>query len=352
MRRINILYLSLPLVIWALIAIFQYLNRGTASFYGVAENQETQINLDHAVIVNRIPVTPGQFVTKGTLLLELTRTDLDFKFSELSHDIAELQARDRLRIAEIQGDLDHLQAQRAEKQGAIQARIRTLEAEQTLNQTLVRELKSIPLPDSADSRTSPYAARLQALRDEMRLALEPLDAETARLEKELLLTRIPVQAQIDKLKKNTELYQKEQERLLLYAPSDGLVGSIHCREGENIPAFNTMISFYEQNPNTVVAYVHESMILQIKVGDSLQVISSMHPEEQCRGCVSGLGHRVVEIPERLRKIPEIKTYGREVLIGIPSQNNFLQKEKVLLRRLDPDEPASFSFFKQPDSSGS
>jgi hypothetical protein len=44
------------------------------------------------------------------------------------------------------------------------------------------------------------------------------------------------------------------------------------------------------------------------------------------GRVSGLGQCVVEIPERLRKIPELKTYGREVLIEIPHDNSFCKRK--------------------------
>ncbi len=345
MRRINVLYLVLPLVIWALYALFNYLSRGTATFYGVAENLETQINLDHAVTVNRIHVSAGQFVAKGTPLLEVTRTALDFKVAELGHEIAELEANDRLAVAELRGTIERLRAQRSEKTGNIQARIRTLESDQALNAALLRKLKSVPASDSA--RQSPYSARLEALHDELRLAVEPLDAEISRLENELRLIGAPVRAQIGRLKNDVAYTRTEQGRLLLRAPADGLVGSVHCREGENISAFGMMISFYEQNPTRVVGYVHESLILQVKVGDSLQVISSVHPGEQCRGRVSGLGHRVVEIPERLRKIPEIKAYGREVLVEIPLQNSFLQKEKVLLQRLTNEDGALLSFFKQP-----
>ena len=335
MRRINILYLSIPVLIYGLFLIYRQLNRSTAVFYGVAENQETQINLEHAVTVNRIYATQGQFVQKGALLMEVTRTALDFKMSDLSHNIAELEARDQLRVADIRAGLDRLRAQRAEKTGAIEARIRQMESEQLLNKSLLRELRSVPPPDSsAPEAASPFAAKLGALHEELRLAVEPLDVEIGRLEQALHLSGLPAQSQISKLKKDVELYQKEQEQLRIYAPGDGLVGSIHCREGENIPAFNTLISFYEQNPNTVVGYLHESLIVQVKIGDSLRVISSLHPEEQCLGRVSGLGHRVVEIPERLRKLPEIKTYGREILIQIPANNNFLQKEKVVLQRFD------------------
>jgi multidrug resistance efflux pump len=316
----------------------------------VAENEETQINLEHACSINQIYVSQGQFVSKGTLLLDVTRTALDFKMSELSHDINELLARDRLNIDEIKGDLERLRAQRAEKMGAIQARINILQSEQTLNRSLFLDLQSVSAPDtSSASIPTPFQAKLKSLNEELRLALEPIDVEIYRLEQELKIAAVPAQTQISKLKKEVDLYQREQEQLKVYAPSDGLIGSIHCHIGENIPSFNTLISFYEQNPNTVIAYVHESLSLEVKVGDSLSVSSSLHPDETCMGRVSGLGHRIVEIPERLRKIPEIKSYGREVLIEIPATNNFLQKEKVMLHRLNVPHTSLFTLFVQPIS---
>ncbi|MFN0013945.1 MAG: HlyD family secretion protein [Saprospiraceae bacterium] len=344
MRRFNLLYLALPVAAWALYGLFNYLSQGTATFFGVAENLETHINLDQDATVNRIHVSAGQFVTKGTLLLEVTRTALGFKASELGHEIAELEANDRLRVAELQGNIKRLHAQRTEKTGGIQARIRTLEAEQALNRSLLRELKSVAVADTASN--TPSFARLNALRDELRLATEPVDAEIARIETELRLTGQPVQAQIKRLKNDMAYTETEQGRLLLRAPSDGLIGAIQCREGENVPAFGMMISFYEQNPTRVVGYVHESLILEVKVDDHLSVASSLRPGEQCLGRISGLGHRVVEIPERLRKIPEIKAYGREVIIQIPSQNSFLQKEKVLLRLLNSKKGSLLSFLKK------
>ena len=120
-------------------------------------------------------------------------------------------------------------------------------------------------------------------------------------------------------------------------------GNILCKKGEHISAFNTLINFYERNPTIVKGYVHESLILEVQVGDSLRITSSLHPSQQVKGEVIGLGSRIVEIPARLRKIPDIKTYGREVLIRIPSDNPFLQKEKVMLNSLDEETPNSVAF---------
>ena len=217
-----------------------------------------------------------------------------------------------------------------------------MEAEQTLNKNLFVDLKSLPV--DTNQSNSVYATKLQSLRDELVLAVEPIDIEIARLEQEMRLSGIPAQMELGKMKREVDLYKKEQGQLELYAPSDGLIGSIHCKPGENIPSFNTLISFYEQSPNTVVAYLHESLSTELKVGDSLIVASTLHPEETCLGRVAGLGHRIVEIPERLRKIPEIKSYGREVLIAIPGDNHFLQKEKVMLQRLHGPAFKGISFF--------
>jgi multidrug resistance efflux pump len=347
MRRINLLFLSIPIMLLFMFVVIRNLNRSTTHFFGVAENEETQINLEHACSINRIYVSQGQYVSKGTLLLDVTRTALEFKLSELSHDINELLARDRLNIADIQGNLERYRALRAEKIGSIQARIRLLESEQTLNHSLFLDLQSVQTTDTPSVISTPYLAKLQSLNEELRLAVEPLDIEINRLEQELKIAAVPAQTQISKLEKEVDLYHREEEQLRVYAPSDGLIGSIHCHVGENIPSFNTLISFYEQNPNTVIAYVHESLSTEVKVGDSLLVVSSLHPHENCTGRVSGLGHRIVEIPERLRKIPEIKSYGREVLIEIPATNHFLQKEKVVLHRLNVPASFFFSLFVQP-----
>ncbi len=344
MRRLNLLYLTVPLAAYFLLLIYKGLNRNTAGFYGVAENQEIPINLEHSCTILNVPVTEGQFVTKGTLLMEVLRTDLEFKMSELNHDISELLAKDRLTMDEIDGKLERLRAERAEKVGLIQGKINVLEAEQAMNKALLQEVTPGAIPDTTGFASSPYVTKLHGLQEELRLAIEPLDAEIESLVRMRKLSGVPVQTVVEKLKNEIALYEKEQEKLKIYAPSDGLIGNIHGHVGENISSFNTLISFYEENPNTVVAYLHESLSLQVQVGDTLSVTSSLHSTESCIGYVSGLGHRIIEIPERLRKIPEIKTYGREVLVRIPSENKFLQKEKVVLRHLNHTSPSVFSVF--------
>jgi multidrug resistance efflux pump len=333
MRKINILYwLILPILIYGIIKISQNFSHQADTFYGFAENKETQITLEHAIAVNRIAVTQGQFVKKGDVLMEVTRTELDLKMSDVVHNISELEARNHINRAELQSNINRLKAQRTGKVSDILSRIQAIEAEMALNGLLVKDLSSIKLSEGAMTN-NPNTLKINALKEELRLVVQPLDIEIQHFEDELKGVN-PMQSEINRLKNQQTFFNNEQKKLKIIAPSDGLVGFVPCKEGENISSFTTLISFYEQSPNLVVGYVHESLVIQVKVGDSLNVVSSLHPKEMCRGKITGLGYRIVEIPERLRKIPEMKTYGREVLIAIPKINNFLQKETVVLYLLN------------------
>ena len=333
MRKINILYwLILPVLIYGVIKISQNFSHQADTFYGFAENKETQITLEHAIAVNRIAVSQGQFVKKGDVLMEATRTELDLKMSDVVHNISELEARNHINRAELQSNINRLKAQRTGKVSDIQSRIQAIEAEIALNSLLVKDLSSIKLSEGV-TINNPNTLKINALKEELRLVVQPLDIEIQHFEDELKGAN-PMQQEINRLKNQQTFFNNEQKKLKIIAPSDGLVGFIPCKEGENISSFTTLISFYEQSPNLVVGYVHESLVIQVKVGDSLNVVSSLHPKEMCRGRITGLGYRIVEIPERLRKIPEMKTYGREVLIAIPKINNFLQKETVVLYLLN------------------
>jgi len=80
----------------------------------------------------------------------------------------------------------------------------------------------------------------------------------------------------------------------------------------------------------VKAYVHEDYLVKVEVGDQFTISSIKDVNQSYQGTVIGLGSRIVEIPARMRKVAEYKTYGREVMIRLPSESRFLQNEKLTL----------------------
>ncbi len=342
MKKINLLYIaSIPLAFFLYYMNLQ-LSQSSAFFYGFAENKETELSHDKSVLIHQILVTPGQEVSKGQLLMEVRQSTMDFKLDNVNHDLERLTLLAQQQKQNLRDRIQQLQTKRKSRVAEIEVEIRNLESSIQFNKDLYKDLKTIA-PQTEETKETPSTIRLKALKESLALVTEPIDVEIAQLETALTMIKTPSQVQKQKLKGEREFLEQEQEKLSILAPSEGIIGNILCKEGENISAFSTLINFYERNPTLVKGFVHESLILKVQAGDSLLVSSSLHPEHHIQGKVIGLGSRIVEIPERLRKIPDFKTYGREVLISIPAKNSLLQKEKVMLNSLDHEASNSFVF---------
>ena len=185
------------------------------------------------------------------------------------------------------------------------------------------------------------------MKKELDLAVKPLESEIKKMKDELIAPQNPFKIQIEKLKNELGFVHQEEQKLLIYAPGDGIAGSIFCKTGEQHSAFSTLLTFYEENPTHVKAYVLENLILRVNMGDDIEVHSGVNSSSiECMGRVIGMGSRIIEIPERLRKNPSFKTYGREILIEIPFNNEFLQKEKVVLKFPMETELPDYQAFKE------
>ena len=329
MRRFNLLYIVALIALVFLWKMNLNNKEQTVIFYGFAENKETEINLEHAVKVDQIFVTTGQRVKKGIPLIEVSHNKLPLKINELTFEKQETEVDRLLWKEDIRASIEELKAKRATKVSAINVQIVQIEAKVAQNQALVKDLKTVEVTGT-NGQSEATKAKIAGLQQELKTVVLPYDVEIQRLEKKLNNKNSPYQIKLNKLKSEQEFYEDKGRKLDIVAPTDGVIGNIHCKEAENISSFNTLITFYEENPTLVKGYVHENMLIHVKTGDTLTVSSSTHPKTTCKGVVTGLGSRVIEIPSRLRKYSELKTYGREVLIRIPANNDFLQKEKVIL----------------------
>ena len=306
----------------------------TASFYGFAENKETEINHIDDVLVQKIHVENGQEVRKGDLLIEVKDAILPSKIDGLKLEKQVLQQNISLRKNEIRNKIFSIEMGRDLKLKDLESKIQTLEKEIEINESLYEGLKTID--SGSNKRANPDIDKLEFLK-QSKSDIIRTSTEEIKMQRNILATvEAPSNVKAEILDTEIRHFEKEKDKLFIYAPSDGLIGNVTCKEGENISAFSTLMNFYKHNPTLVKGFVHESMILEVKVGDELEVSSSLHPNLKVRGVVFGLGSRIVEIPERLRKIADFKTYGREVLIKIPESNNFLQKEKVLLNTISKE----------------
>ena len=331
MRQLNLFYIVVVLVGGALFILLRPNFHKDLSFYGFAENNETEINYNYPVVVEQIMVTPGQAVFYGDTLLHLTRRKTKDILDDQNFRIAELRAEATLWRQRKMDELAENELAKKTKLKELDFKISRLRQDLQFKKSLKENLKSI---SSSDVSYRPLDQKILETEEERMALTGTYDLRIKGLQSELNLGGNPFQEQMKRLtaEKLFEADQQVQE-IVVTAPTDGLIGTISCKEEEHIPSYRTLLTFYEPHSVLVKGFVHEDLTLQVEVGDLCQIASLKNEMIHYEGEVIGLGSRIVEIPTRLRKIPEIKTYGREVLIQIAKDNSFLQKEKVSIRDL-------------------
>jgi len=331
MKKFNLIYFVAIMICILLLYSLFFKADNSVTFYGFAENKETEISMDNAIEVEEIFVTVGQKVEKGDPLLNVVSATLPLKISDTEYKIEELETKYNLWKSGLDWKISQYRIELNENTGKIQSQIDQLNAELENNKKLSKTIKSIDSdPNTNYEIVNPTLIKLEALNEALNHTKGIINTQINNLKSERFADNNPLLSEIRALEVQLTHYQERKKEEVIIAPTNGLIGDVHCKEGEKISSFGALISFYEESPTLVVGYIHEELILKIKINDSIGIFSSSRPDIQNKGIVKTLGSRIVEIPPRLRKIKELKTFGREIIIEIPPDNPFLQKEKVIL----------------------
>jgi multidrug resistance efflux pump len=323
MKRVNLFYIAMIVISLALIYLFLPERETEVSFFGFAENQETEINYNYAVMVEDILVSPGQEIEQGTPLIKLMRMRSNESLVDEPYKIATLRREMEVWKQKKESDLMDLQLKYEEDIAEMAYKIEKVEQEIVRDRKLKKQFY-------ANGESNPaLLAQKERLQAEKTLLKEEYRQKKTALENEKKSGLQPFQSEIAELEAKQLFEESHKEvSILVKAPLSGLIGNINCREGEHIPAFKTLMTFYEPHSSLVKGYIHEESIMEIGDSARFEVSSLLQEDMKYTGKLVGMGSRIVEIPTRLRKFEQIKSYGREITIEIPIDNNFIQKEKV------------------------
>lgn len=333
MKKINLIAVIFIVAVALFLGFNLKFTNEVIVFYGFANNKELIVNLENAALVKEIYVKPGQSVKKGQDLLEVSRSIIAVTQSDINHDISNLRSQFQIWESGLKNSIRSLKAQKYERRNQLKSAIQKLESEMEINKSLIKNIGSIDQIEDEQGK-NPSTIELEGLKSELTLSMRTYNTQIKKLENELSNPTNPLLIEINKLSDNLNFVKEEEKNLKITAPNDGIVGSILCKVGENIPSFTPYLTIYEKAPNHVKGYVLESLLLSVNTGDSIIIESVSHSNASVEGIVIGMGSRIVEIPSRLRKNPNFDTYGREIDIKIPINNTFLQNEKVILRKDD------------------
>ncbi len=157
----------------------------------------------------------------------------------------------------------------------------------------------------------------------------PILIKITNLKRELKLNWSPSQ-----IKDEIHLLQEELKKLTIFAQINGMIGSVNFKEGEKVSPFTPIVTLHTKSPSSIKGYIHENVYNKILVGQKVSATSVSDKKNTIIGEVIGVGSRIVEYPERLRKRPDFQIWGREIIIKIPHENNFLLGEKVLINSVE------------------
>lgn len=330
--RINLFYPVVLLLGVAMIFLFRPPSEAEISFFGFAESNETAVNYNYPVVIDRILVQPGQAIKAGAPMLEVSRRKAKETMVDQQFRIAELRAGENTWRRQRQRELTEYRQKAAAELAESDERIAELRRELAYKKSLATGLTTITI---TPADYLPLQTNLNDLLADRERQLTATELRISNLEAEIREGDKPVAEQIRRLEAELDFEEDQKvQPFTVTAPADGLVGNIPVKEEEHVPSYETLLTFYEPHSSLVSGYVHENQTARVAIGDSLRVYSLRSGGLSYIGRVIGLGSRIVEIPPRLRKLPDFKTYGREVSIEITPANSFLQKEKVGVRSME------------------
>jgi len=329
MQKFNIFYWLIgPLLIVSVYFLTNTLRLSHREYYGFAENKQSEINLDKDVTIVKTLVKTGDKVKKGQLLMIVNNTDIHQQINQIQVAESGIQLKNDLTESELKSEILKLEKERDIEISTIHTKINSLQQETDFYKSLVNS------NDVKDSEIrNPNETMIKNLNDEIKEITQQYNNNIALYQK---MIRQPKQTKTEKAlysdKKN--YLQSEISKFQIIAPFDGVIGSINIREGEYVKAFTSLISFYEATPPMVLAYVQEKYDIKINTGDTVWISSAYNSGKKTKGIISAKGNRIVEIPEKFRKIPDVRIYGIEVFINIPADNRFLQKEVLRISDIE------------------
>ena len=335
-QGIGLLLAFITLLIGAVVGIIIYSGGETTTFQGFAESNETIINSETSVSIKKILVMEGDQVYKGQKLAELESQELSIRIADIRSQLLQIETKRGMSEGEIKSKI--LQNKAAERAviSELRAQIQTLENQLKINKELSDGLKSVKIKKSASVK-NPIEIQIESLESAI-VDRRKEFAEINRMYKKMLESgETPENVEAEKLRAELKSLEEQNANMAVYAPFDGIVGSVFIKNGngekvffkggEKIAAYSPILSIVSKEPSFVKGYIPESQFSVINTGDEVTISNTQTPQ-QITGVVTGLGGRIIPLPVRLLKNPNIALWGREIVVKIPENNGFILGEKV------------------------
>ncbi len=296
-------------------------------FIGLTSSKEQKINFSYAVQIDKAHVLPGEEIKQGDLLVELIRPDLSSKAKIIDSKINELLAKKSIKINDINGELQSLGIKYEIEIKKLNMQIKQNKVKLNENKNL---LQSIVEVDRNYFEALNY--KIKSLKKDRQAKQKIYESYQKQLTQKLEYINAPFEAQINELLQEKKILDQRHEKLLVYSPIDGEVGSMKYNRNSPIKAYDTILTVHSKYPKFATGYIHEDIINDLVAGQKVAVSAFNKTDSSKKmvyGTIKSIENRIEEIPVKLKKYKIVPLWGYKVLIELP-ENNFQLGKKVMI----------------------
>ena len=323
--RFNVLYILFPAAILACLWIARdFQGRQGSTFFGIAETEPRILNFDHDLSVREVFIKAGDKIKAGDTLAIFHRAELDEnEFSQYREMVTNETARAAERAI--------LEKEKEVVQARLNVDIRELAIDIKLLQTedsIMMVYRGNLYGQSTPVQNRVIKERIEGLQKQMEDLKHEAEEELLVLSAKISATDQIAAEKANKLKGQLTMIATERERLVLISPINGYVEDVYFSVNAMIPAHKDLVKINPDTPNKIIGFIHETNEVPLSIGSNVEMTSFNRPGIVSTGLIVGVNPKMTELPLRLRKFIDLRSWGREVYISIPDTNSFYISEKV------------------------
>ncbi len=324
----NILYIFwVILFVIALFLIKKFVNTSQTTVFGAADTEGVILNFEYPVIVKQVNVRAGSKVTKGDTLMILERPELDRESAQKSHDIQVNAAENQANAQSIDKEIARLQADFSIKTNDMRAQIQLLESEEKTQAALRKVVDN----NKNDNTKSLLVEKINTLKNAIRIEEQSFTKQLQGLRQAKTAGSSVFESKENSVSQDIRFLQEAKNKLILISPIDGFVENVFAFQNQITPQYNPLIKLNPQKPNKIKGFLPESVDATYRFGDTVEVYAARRPTVRSKAVLFGSNPQLIELPTRLRKFQTATTWGRELYLNLPLDNDFFIGEKIIVK---------------------
>jgi biotin carboxyl carrier protein len=338
-KRFNILHIVwlfvLPLS-WFLIRGIEGQSHNT--FFGAAETEGQTLNSEYDVVVKELKIKVGQQVKIGDTLALFMRADfasLKRQGIEKNQEVKQYEVEKQSQVNEINREIAILDGKKEALLNDLEAQIKILQLENNVQIDLKRILsENTEGPRQArenNNGSNIKNEKINVLRDAIKKTEQQIRQQKSLLQAQIRSSEAVLGSKIEQSQQEVGFIENEKKELSLLATMDGFIENIFVGTNEVAPQYKPLFKINPKKPNRVKGFIYENSNWVFSLGDTVALSSSARLDLTTNGIIIGCSPQLVELPIRLRKFSELKTWGREIYIQLPVTNQYYIGEKVMIK---------------------